>query len=92
MVIEGIPLVGLSAPAILLLVVVLILRGQLIPRRTYDDIKEDRDQWRDNCRQSEAARSMQDQQILELIEQSRTSTGLLQSIAAAARVRNEGPL
>jgi hypothetical protein len=92
MVIEGIPIAGFSAPAILLLVVILILRGQLIPRRTYDDIKEDRDQWRDNCRQSEAARSMQDQQILELIEQSRTSTGLLQAISAAARMKNEGPL
>lgn len=87
--IEGIPVVGLSAPTILLFVVILVLRGQLIPRRTYDDIKEDRDQWRDNCRQSEAARTMQDQQILELLEQSRTSTGLLQALAAAARVRNE---
>lgn len=87
--IEGIPVVGVTAPAVLLLVVILILRGQLIPRSTYLDIKEDRDQWRENCRQSEAARSMQDQQILELIEQSRTSTGLLQALAAAARVRGD---
>jgi hypothetical protein len=69
-------------------VVLTIVRGLLIPRRTYDDMREfliaDRDQWRAAHAISETARDMQDKQILELLEQSRTTLAVVRAIAVAA--------
>lgn len=61
--INGIPLVGLSAPVLLGLFVWLIFNGYLIPRRTYLDMKEDRDYWRDAHKVSEEARGLKDEQL-----------------------------
>lgn len=42
----------LSASGLLALVVLFIMRGALVPRRTVDDIKEDRDRWRSAAEES----------------------------------------
>lgn len=86
--INGFPLMSLTAPAVLLLVVVAILRGMLVPRRTYDDMRTfltaDRDQWRDAHRFSEVAREMQERQINELLEHARTTDAFIRAIPRAA--------
>ena len=62
--IVGLP-VGVLAPSALAgLAVLLILTGQLIPRRTYADKEHEADEWRTESR-------LKDQQIAELAEQNR---------------------
>lgn len=45
-----------SGWAIVAVFVIAIMRGNLVPRRTYDDILHDRDEWRAAQRISESAR------------------------------------
>jgi hypothetical protein len=53
----GLPGFDTLAPSALAgLCVFLILRGQLVPRRTHEDIVHDRNEWRTAHRISEAAR------------------------------------
>lgn len=93
--IGDLPVIGLTAPGILLLVVILILRGQLVPRRTYDDMRvfltTDRDQWRDAHHFSEVAREMQDRQISELLEHARTTDAFIRALPHAAAGRDQPP-
>ena len=44
--VTAIPWADVSWSAIVVLVVVLIIRGDLVPRKTYDGMVADRDQWR----------------------------------------------
>ena len=62
---EGIPLNALgigSGWALVALFVILIYRGKLMPRQTYDDKAHEADEWRTESR-------IKDQQIHELTEQ-----------------------
>lgn len=53
----GLPGFDTLAPSALAgLCVYLIMRGQLVPRRTHDDVVHDRNEWRTAHRISEAAR------------------------------------
>lgn len=61
--IGGVPLVGLTAPALLGLFVWLVFNGYLVPRRTYQDMKDDRDYWRQAHSISEEARGVKDEQL-----------------------------
>lgn len=54
--------------ALLTLVILLILTGRLIPRRTHEDVIADRDNWRSAFLQSEAARKQEHDQTEELLE------------------------
>jgi hypothetical protein len=76
---------------LLAIVVILILLGRLVPRRSvdttvpremYDEMKEDRDRWRAANSQSEEARVLQGQLLSELIENSRTTVAFIKSFPA----------
>ncbi|MFF0777105.1 hypothetical protein [Streptomyces sp. NPDC003720] len=54
--------------ALLTLVVLFILTGRLIPRRTHEDALSDRDNWRSAFMESEAARKVEHEQVEELLE------------------------
>jgi hypothetical protein len=54
--------------ALLTLVVLLILTGRLVPRRTHEDALADRDTWRSAFIESEAARKVEHEQVEELLE------------------------
>lgn len=45
--IDRLPLVQVSASAILALVVIMVLTGRLVPRRTLEAVEADRDHWRE---------------------------------------------
>ena len=83
----GIPLTGLTAPALLGLAIFLILRGYLVPRSTYDDLKDDRDQWREAHRVSEEARLTQVRQLDAVLEVGETVKNVM---TALDHVRREG--
>lgn len=78
--IDGLPIGQVSAGAVLVLVVLMILTGRLVPRRNLDDVAHDRDQWRAAYLLAEQARVAQEQQVSELVEASRTTVSLLQAL------------
>lgn len=83
-----------GAAAVLGLVVLLILVGRLVPRRSVDDIRGDyqariaeliaeRDMWRTAHQVSEEARHEEQQQNREMLELARTSVHVLRSLPSA---------
>ncbi|WP_432091841.1 hypothetical protein [Streptomyces sp. NRRL F-5630] len=74
----------LGAVALLTLVVLMILTGRLVPRRTYDDLLKERDTWREAHTVSEEARAMERAQTQELLELGRTSAHALTGLRQAA--------
>lgn len=45
-VLSGLPIGEISYPALIGLVVILIIRGDIVPRRTLDAVTKERDEWR----------------------------------------------
>jgi hypothetical protein len=80
-----------GAGAIVTLIVLLILRGNLVSRAVLEDVRKDRDDrvaelvaernaWRDAHRESEAARIEAQNQVGELLELSRVADHVLRAI------------
>ncbi|MFD7867302.1 hypothetical protein [Streptomyces sp. NPDC059783] len=80
----GIDVAQGGAVALLVLVVLMVLTGRLVPRRTYDDLLKERDTWQAAHRESEAARTSEREQTQELLELSRTSAHALQALPRMA--------
>ena len=76
----GINITQGGAVALLTLVVLMVLTGKLVPRRTYDDLLKERVTWREAHTVSEAARTSERAQTQELLELSRTSAHALQAL------------
>lgn len=69
-----------GAAALLTLVILLILTGRLIPRRTHEDVIADRDNWRSAFLQSEAARRVEHDQTEELLEMAKLGGHILTAL------------
>ncbi|WP_282204558.1 DUF7620 family protein [Kitasatospora fiedleri] len=69
-----------GAAGLLALVVLLILTGRLIPRRTYDDVREERDMWRAAFRESEAARAVEHEHAVTAVEVGQTAVQVLRAL------------
>jgi hypothetical protein len=69
-----------GAVALLVIVVLLILNGRLIPRRTHEDVITDRDNWRQAYLQSEAARKLEHEQTGELLEMAKLGGHILTAL------------
>ncbi|MFD5026981.1 hypothetical protein [Streptomyces sp. NPDC058373] len=80
----GLKVADLGAVTLLAVVVLMVLTGRLVPRRTYDDLKEERDTWRSAHTVSEEARAMERAQTRELLELGRTSAHALTGLREAA--------
>lgn len=83
---ETIPWDTIGPAGLLAILILLILTGRLVPRRTMEDALHDRDEWRTAHRISEAARVELGEQVGELLEQGRTTNAFIQAIS---RVRHE---
>lgn len=79
--------VGLGA--LLTLVVLLILTGRLVPRRTHEDALADRDRWREAFLNSEAAREEEHKQTGELLEMARINGPLLAALPRPGQAEGE---
>lgn len=90
-----------GAAGLVVLVVILILRGALVPRSVVRDLRADRDTriaeimherdtWRAAYETSEAGRHLAEAQAAELLELSRTATHLLASLPRPAREVSAG--
>ncbi|MFJ1648030.1 hypothetical protein [Streptomyces sp. NPDC088258] len=81
----GIDIAQGGAVALLAIVVLMVLTGRLVPRRTYDDLKEERNTWRAAHTTSEEARRLERDQTQELLELSRTADRVLTALPRSAR-------
>lgn len=87
----GIPAGSIGATGILAIVVLLVLMGKLVPRRTLEDTLKERDDWRAAHGVSEEARIELQQQVGELLQLSRLTTTFIQTIPLGImKSREEG--
>lgn len=78
-----------GAVALLTLVVLFILTGRLIPRRTHEDVLADRERWRQAYLQSEAARQLEHEQTGELLEMARLGGHILTALPQPGKADEE---
>lgn len=77
----GLPQVGLgSGWALVAVFVILIYRGSLIPRRTYDDKVHDGNEWRTESRIKDQQIAEKDRQLTELAEVGRAVNAVMRAI------------
>lgn len=69
-----------GAVALLVLVVLFILTGKLVPRRTHEDVIADRDKWQQAYFESERARGLEHEQTGELLQMARLGGDLLTAL------------
>lgn len=87
----GVPVGSIGATGILGIVVLLVLMGKLVPRRSMEDAIKDRDDWRAAHGVSEEARIELQQQVGELLQLSRLTTTFIQTIPLGVmKSREEG--
>lgn len=78
-----------GAVALLTLVVLFILTGRLIPRRTHEDLLAERDNWRAAFLESEAARKVEHEQTGELLEMAKLGGHVLAALPQSPYAREE---
>lgn len=79
-IIEGLNFNTLAPSTLAGVCVLLILTGRLVPRRTYDDIVHDRDEWRAAHRISESARVLGEDHQRDMAETARTMNQVMREM------------
>jgi hypothetical protein len=69
-----------GAVTLLVVVVLLVLTGRLVPRKTHEDALADRDNWRQAFLESEAARKVEHEQTGELLEMAKLGGHILTAL------------
>lgn len=88
---DGIPVVGLTAPALLGIAVLLLLLGKIVPRSTLMDKSEEAERWRKAYEAEKEARATSDAQTVELLELAKTSHNILVAMfGTAERMQQSG--
>ena len=77
---DGVPIVGLSAPAIVMFGFLLIMTGRLVPRPTMQDKIDEAKSWREAYEKEREARVAADQQSRELLAGLKTNHEIIQAI------------
>ena|SRR5690349_14282354 len=77
---DGIPLVGLTAPALLSIVVLMIFTGLLIPWRTFKAKERESEQWRKAFETEREARQTSDKQTSQLIDAHQVTHQVLKAL------------
>lgn len=70
---EGFPIVGLTAPALLGITVLLLLMGKIVPRATMQDKIQEAADWKAAYEKERDARGRSNLQTIELLEVSKTT-------------------
>jgi hypothetical protein len=71
--------------ALLTLVILLILTGRLVPRRTHEDALADRNNWRNAFLESEKARKVEHEHVEELLEMAKLGEHILTALPRPGR-------
>jgi len=86
-VLDGVPLVGLSAPTLLGIFFLLVFTGRLVPRSTYLEKKEESGKWQEAYEKEREARGAADAQSRELLEVSKTTHHIVLALFQNAQDR-----
>jgi hypothetical protein len=96
--IPGSVLVQGGATAVLILVVLAIVTGRLIPRRSLEDVRADRDarlaeerargdEWRAAAQAQDTRNDLLSQQVGQLLDAARTTNALIEGLRQASQER-----
>lgn len=77
---EGIPIVGLTAPALVGIFVLLVFAGLLIPRRQLQDKIRECERWQQAYEVEREARATSNKQTIELLEFAKLNHSLITAI------------
>lgn len=83
--IEGLPVVSLTAPTLLLVAVLLIFTGRLIPRPQYREMLAEKERWRHAYEAEREARSTSDSQTAQLLEFAKTNHSVVTAMFESIR-------
>jgi hypothetical protein len=85
---------SLGATGLLAVVVIMILRGSLVPRTTFDTMREDKDKqidiWKSAYDRAVSVQDVQRDQISVLLDGNRVTAQVIQSIPRAAGMNGGG--
>lgn len=87
---EGIPVVGLTAPGLLGIFVLLLFMGRIVPRSALLDKQNEANQWREAYEAERTARASSDAQTVELLEVSKTTHAISVAMFDAIRQSQTG--
>ena len=85
----GINASDIGLGALLTLVILLILTGKLVPRRTHEDVLADRDNWRQAYLESEKARRVEHDQTEDLLEMAKLGGHILTALPRPGQADEE---
>lgn len=74
---EGLPLVGLTAPALLGIAILLLLLGRIVPRSTLQDKAAEAERWRQAYETEREARALSNRQTIELLEVTKLTNAIV---------------
>ena len=80
---------NLGTVAVVVLVGWLVVTGKLVPRRTYEDVLHDRDEWRAEGRIKDAELAEKDKQLAHLAEVGHTVEAIMRAVQTEANVTPE---
>lgn len=83
----GVPIVGITAPTLVALFVIGLFRGDIVPRRTHQDVIDERNTLREALRVSEEARLLKDGQMEAVKEIAGAITSISRGIDRALEAR-----
>ena len=87
----GIPLTGLTAPALLSIVFLLFITGRIWTDKAYQEKAAEAERWRLAYEAEREARSTSDSQTRELLEVARTTQALITGVYTnSERIRQSG--
>lgn len=78
--IEGIPISGLTAPAIVSIAILMLFTGKLWTNVAYQQKCKEADQWRMAYEAEREARKMSDDQTKELLELAKTTNSFMTAV------------
>lgn len=89
--IEGIPIAGLTAPALLSIAVLMLFTGRLWTNSAYQEKVKESEQWREAFRKERESRITSDAQTAELLELAKTTHSFISAVFNnSERIRQSG--
>lgn len=83
---DGIPLVGLTAPGLLGIAILLMFTGRLVPRATLKDKADECEKWRLAYEAEREARATSDAQTVELLEGVKANHAIIAALFEAIQL------
>lgn len=84
---EGIPIVALTAPTLLGVAILLLLTGRLVPQAYLKDKAAEAERWRLAYEKEREARAIADAQTAELLEVTKTTRDVISAFFGSGRIR-----